>query len=116
MRLRFQADADFNHIIVAAVLRRVPEVDFRSAAEGGLAGLTDAQVLALAAQDGRVLVTHDQSTMPRHFADFISGTRSPGVIVVPQGLAAREVVDALVLIWAATEPEDWTNRISFLPI
>ena len=40
MRIRFQADADLNQSIVAAMLRRLPEADFRSAAHAGLAGFT----------------------------------------------------------------------------
>jgi hypothetical protein len=28
----------------------------------------------------------------------------------------REVVDALILIWAATQSEEWINRIAYLPI
>jgi len=116
MRLRFQADADFNNIIVAAAVRRFPEIDFRGAVLAGLAGLTDAEVLALAAKDGRVLVTHDPTTMPAHFGMFIGSTKSPGVIVVPQSLATRQVVDELALIWAATDAEEWVNRIVYLPI
>ena len=75
MRIRFQADADFNNIIVAAAVRRFPEIDFRGAVLAGLAGLTDAEVLALAAKDGRVLVTHDQTTMLAHFGMFSSDRR-----------------------------------------
>lgn len=116
MRIRFQADADFNHTILTALVRRVSEVDFRGAVLGGLAGLTDAEVLAVAARDGRVLVTHDQTTMPAHFGDFISTATSSGVIVVPQSLAARQVVDELALIWTATDAEEWINRIAYLPI
>jgi len=41
--------------------RRYPEIDFRTATGVGLAGLKDADVLALAARDGRVLITHDLS-------------------------------------------------------
>jgi Domain of unknown function (DUF5615) len=62
MRIRFQADADLNQIIVAAVLRRLPEADFRTATDGGLEGLHDLEVLALAARDGRLLVTSDRQT------------------------------------------------------
>jgi len=116
MPIRFQADADLNQIIVSAVVRRFPEIDFRTATGAGLAGLNDAEVLALAAHDGRVLVTHDQTTMPRFFGEFIRSTPSPGLIVVAQSLAVREVVDALILVWAVTQPEEWTNRIVYLPI
>jgi hypothetical protein len=65
MPSRFQADADLNQIIVSAVVRRVPTIDFKTATATGLAGLEDLEVLAAAARDGRLLVTHDQATMPR---------------------------------------------------
>ena len=41
MLIRFQAAADFNHNILAAVVRRGPEADFRSATAAGLLGLSD---------------------------------------------------------------------------
>jgi hypothetical protein len=110
MPVRFQADADFNQIIVAAVVRRTPEIDFRTATAAGLAGVDDAAVLAIAAQDGRILVTHDQTTMPTHFGEFTRSKTSPGLIVVPQSLAIREAADSLILIWAATGSEEWINQ------
>jgi hypothetical protein len=116
MPIRFQADADLNQVIVSAIVRRVPAIDFRTAASAGLACLSDLQVLALAAADRRVLVTHDQSTMPRHFREFVRSQRSTGVIVVPQHLPVRDAADDLILIWTATEVEEWTDRIAFLPI
>lgn len=78
MALRFQADADLNQIIVSAVLRRVPDIEFKTATAAGLAGLADREVLARAAHEGRILVTHDQTTMPRHFGEFVQEQRSPG--------------------------------------
>lgn len=39
MKVRFQADADFNQNIVRAMRRRVPAVDFQTAREAGLQGL-----------------------------------------------------------------------------
>jgi hypothetical protein len=116
MRIRFQADADLNQIIVAAVLRRLPEADFRSAADAGLAGLHDLDVLALAARDGRVLVSHDQNTMPAHFAEFVSKATSPGLILARQSISVAGVLEDLVLIWSASQAEEWTNRIVFLPL
>jgi hypothetical protein len=74
----FQADADFNQIIVSAVARRYPEIDLRTATVAGLAGLKDAEVLALAGRDTRVLITHDHSTMPRHFRGVHSGDAESG--------------------------------------
>ncbi len=116
MPIRFQADADFNQIIVSAVVRNQQEIDFRTATAAGLAGLQDPEVLALAARDERILVTHDHRTMPRYFGDFIRTSPSPGLLVVPQTLAIRDASDALILIWAVTKPEEWVNRVAYLPV
>ena len=116
MPIRFQADADLNQVIVSAAVRRVPAIDFRTATSAGLAGLKDHDVLAVAARDDRVLVTHDQATMARHFAEFVRSQHSPGVLVVPQHVPVREVADDLILLWTATGPDEWLDRIAFLPI
>jgi len=72
--------------------------------------------LAIAAKEGRLLVTHDRKTIPHHFAKFIASHSSPGVLIVPQKLPIAKVVEDLVLIWAATEAKEWRNRIHSLPL
>jgi hypothetical protein len=116
MTIRFQADADLNQVIVSAVVRREPAIEFRTATAAGLSGVPDSEVLARVAADDRILVTHDQTTMPRHFGEFVQSQPSPGLIVVPQHLPLRQVVDDILLIWTATEAREWVNRIAFLPI
>jgi hypothetical protein len=116
MKVRFQADADLSQIVLLATARREPAIDFQTAVAAGLAGLTDREVLAIAAREGRVLVTHDQRTMPRHFGEFIARETSPGLLVVPQHLSVAAAVEDLLLIWGATEAGEWTNRICFLPL
>ncbi|PYV12090.1 MAG: hypothetical protein DMG23_02270 [Acidobacteria bacterium] len=116
MKIRFQADADFNENIVAGVLRREPQVDFRTALQGGLRGLDDMQALALAAQDGRVLVSHDRKTMPVRFAEFVRSNTSPGLFIVSQKTDLLSAIEGLLLVWAATEPEEWVNKICTIPI
>jgi hypothetical protein len=106
MTIRFQADADFNQTILLGAIRREPGLDFQTAFVGGLAGLADADVLAKAADFGRILVTHDQRTMPGHFAEFAKRRASPGLIVVRQSLAVSAVVDDLLLIHATTEADE----------
>jgi hypothetical protein len=111
VRPRFQADADFNQRIVAATVRREPAIDFRTADEAGLRGLLDPAILAHTAADGRVLVSHDRKTMPRHFGELLSRASSPGVLIFPQYLPIGVVVEELVLIWAATDASEWTDRL-----
>jgi len=116
MKVRFQADADLNRRIVVGVRRREPAIDFRSAREADVAGRGDPEVLSLAAQDGRVLVSHDRRSMPGHFARFIENLTSPGLIIVSQGLDVGEAIEELLLIWAATEAEEWCNAMAFVPL
>ena len=78
--------------------------------------MKDIEVLGIAASEGRILVTHDSRTMPTHFAEFVRSQHSPGVIVVPQSLAVPAAAEDLALIWAATTPEEWANRILYLPL
>ena len=112
--IRFQADADLNRLILRATHRLEPGIDFRTAAAARLAGVADPEVLALAADSGRLLVTHDQKTMPMHFGQFIAERISPGVIIIPQHMPIASAAEGLVLIWAASEAEEWINRIFWL--
>ncbi len=116
MRIRFQADADLNQIIVRATLRLEPAIDFQTATAAALSGLDDRAVLHAAAQDNRILVSHDLRTMPHHFARFIENEESPGLIIVSQKLPVSQVAEELLLIWLASEPEDWLNQIHTLPL
>jgi hypothetical protein len=113
---RFQADADLNQTIVLASLRHEPGIDFQTATAAGLAGLSDLEVLGLAAQAGRILVTHDLKTMPRHFAEFLPRSASPGVLLVPQHLPVSAAAEEIILIWSITEASEWTDRLVFLPL
>ena len=116
MKIRFLADADFNHDVVKGVLRREPGIDFRTGAGGDLRGLSDPEVLALAASEGRILVSHDRKTMPRAFSEFVMATQSPGVFIISQKLDHLAAIEALLLVWAVSETEEWANRICALPL
>jgi hypothetical protein len=73
-------------------------------------------VLGRTADDGRLLVTHDLQTMPRHFAAFITTRQSIGLLLIPQHLPIASAVDDLLLIWSTIEAEEWTNLMWYLPV
>ena len=117
MRPRFQADADLHADIVTGVLRREPTIDFQTAQERLGEAMTDTEVLALSAAEGRVLVSHDVNTLPKHFGHFVAdGQDSPGVFLIPQSLPLSRAIDELVLIWSASEAEEWHNLLVWLPL
>lgn len=115
--IRFMADADLNDAIVGGCRRREPTIDFLSANDANLEGVPDPDVLALAAAEDRILVSHDFQTMPRHFGDLLRARgSSPGLILVPQNMLIGEVIEELLLIWGASGAEEWRDRWQALPL
>jgi hypothetical protein len=115
LKIRFQADADLRQPIITGLKRRELALDFRTAQEANLAGLDDPTVLGMAADEGRLLVSHDVNTMPEHFARFIETQTSSGVILISPQLSYRDAIEGLLRVWITTEAEDWQNVLSFLP-
>lgn len=115
MKVRFQADADLNEKIVKGLLRRQPQIDFKTSTEAGFEGLVDEDVLSKAADEGRVLVTHDRKTMPGHFGEFLANRDSAGVIIVSKKAEIANIIDDLILIWEASDAEEYINAIRSIP-
>jgi hypothetical protein len=117
VKVRFLADADLNKAIVTGALRREPSLDFLTAHAAGLRRMTDLEVLALAAEQRRVLVSHDVGTMPAHFRTFRNaGKYSPGVFLIPQDLNLAMAIDELLVAWQASDAAEWKNRLVWLPL
>ncbi|MBM3786081.1 MAG: hypothetical protein FJW30_17115 [Acidobacteria bacterium] len=116
MSIRFQADNDLKFGIVKAIRRREPTVDFLSAQEAGLDGVPDPVLLDRAAAEGRVLVSHDRRTMIDHFRDHLAaGKASPGLLIVSQGSAIGDVVEAVLYVWALSDPAELLDQAYYLP-
>jgi len=116
LSIRFQADNDLKFGIVKAIRRREPTVDFLSAQEAGLDGVPDPVLLDRAAAEGRVLVSHDRRTMIDHFRDHLAaGKASPGLLIVSQGSAIGDVVEAVLYVWALSDPAELLDQAYYLP-
>jgi predicted nuclease of predicted toxin-antitoxin system len=116
VRIKFLADASLSASIVSGVIREESSIDFLSANAAGLESIPDDEVLAIAARANRILVTHDLKTMPSHFATFLSHAESPGVLLISQRTNVADAIEALLLVWIGSEPEEWVNRICRLPL
>ena len=72
--LRFAVDEDFDNRIVRGLLRLLPTLDIVRAQDSGLLGKPDAAILEWAANERRILLTHDATTMTKHaYARMESG-------------------------------------------
>jgi hypothetical protein len=108
------ADADLNQKIVKAIRRSLPEIDIQTAAEGGVIGVDDFQVLSTGARLGRVIVSHDLSTMPECFSTFIENRTCAGLLLVSQTKRIGAIIDAIYEVWITSQADEWLNRIEYL--
>ena len=72
-------------------------------------------VLETAANENRILISHDRRIMPHHFARFILEQASPGIFIVSQSARISRLIDDIILVWSASDSDEWVNIISELP-
>lgn len=114
--IRFLADANLNEDIVTGCLRYEPSMDFRRARESLAPPTPDLEVLRIAAAESRIVVSHDFRTMPQHFGRFLAQYGdSPGLFLVKLSYPIAPVIAELILIWSASDSEEWRNRIVRIP-
>lgn len=115
--LKFLADEDFNNRILRGLLRRRPDLDIIRIQDTPLAGASDSAILEWAAQHDRILLTHDVSTMTKYAYERLqSGGRIAGIIEVPQSAAIGPIIDDLLLVAAGGAPQEYENRVAYLPL
>lgn len=117
MSLRFLTDEDFIESIVEQLRAKLPDLDIVSVRDVGLARRLDPVILAWAARNGRVVVTHDVSTMTDHAsARLAAGLPLTGLIIVPQRLPIGRAVEDLLYIATEGTESDLANQFYFLPL
>ena len=115
--LSFAADEDFDWDIVRGLRRHLKEVDIATVQVSGLSGCDDPTVLDWAAQEGRVLLSHDMNTMTKHASDRIAGgLPCPGLILVPRDVPLRAVIEELSLICECCDKSELIGRILYIPL
>lgn len=114
--LKLLLDQDFDHRIIRELIKRIPDLDFTTALELGLSRSHDRSLLLAAAEKGRILLSHDEASMPGHYFDLLNrGEQLEGAIIVPRRLALRNAIDELELVIQCTRQEEWTNIYKVLP-
>lgn len=115
--VRWLADENFNNDIIRALLRRNPALDLIRAQDVGRSGVGDPELLEWAANEARIVLTHDATTLTAYaYSRVAAGQPMPGVIEVNQRLSIARVVEDVLLISECSEPTEWENRVIYLPL
>lgn len=115
--MKLLSDEDFNGRIVRGLLRRLPTLDLVRVQDAGLIERHDTEVLAWAAEENRMILTHDFATMIDFAYSRVAGNlKMPGVIAVPQDLAIGEAIDEISMLIEFSLENEWENQIVFVPL
>lgn len=111
------ADENFHGAIITGLRQRLAEIDLLRVQDLGLSGADDRTILIWAAERGRVLLSHDLSTVVRHTYDLMGEMLpAPRVIAVPDYLEiARAIEDVELLLFCSTE-QDWSGGVVYIPL
>lgn len=115
--IRLLADENFNNNIVRALRRRKPDLDIVRVQDVGLSGADDPTVLEWAAEAGRVLLTHDVTTITRYAYERAErGLAMPGVFAAARSAPIASVLEDVLLLAECSRPREWENQIRYLPL
>jgi hypothetical protein len=116
--LRLAADENFNADIVRGLLRRrLTNLDIVRIQDAGLSGADDPAVLDWAAREGRILVTHDISTLVTFaFERVADGRPMPGVFAARSDLSIGSTLDDLLLLAECSLEGECEGQVRYLPL
>ena len=99
------------------LIRRQPDVDIVRVQDVDLAGADDPAVLEWAAAEGRVIVTHDVSTMSEHAYERVAAGRPmPGVFEASLSIPIGRAIEDLLLLVECSLPGEWEGQVVYLPL
>lgn len=117
MSVRLLADEHIARSLIVGLRRLIDGVDIVRVQDVGLRAADDPSILQWAAQQERILVTHDARTVPDFAYERVAaGLPMPGVFVVGTRLPIGAAIAELSLVVSASDATDWMNRVVYLPL
>ncbi|MCC7209551.1 MAG: DUF5615 family PIN-like protein [Anaerolineae bacterium] len=115
--MRFLADENFNGRLLSRLRTLMPELDVLRVQDTDKAESSDPEILAWAAEQGRILLTHDVQTMAGYAYERVKeDLPMPGIIEVRITKGLTDTADELALMIGASTPSDFEKQVRFLPL
>jgi hypothetical protein len=115
--LRLLADENFNGDIYRGLLRHQPDLDLVRVQDVGLAASSDPEILAWAAENDRIVLTHDVATMAAYGNERVTaGEDMPGAFIVSDHLPIGVAIQEILLMAACSEHAEWRGLVVHVPL
>lgn len=115
--IKLVTDENFTEPIIRRLRQQSSNFDIVRVQDVGLRTSDDPTILEWAANNNRIVLTHDIATMPDFAYDRVyKGLPMPGMLAVPKTAVFSEVIESLLLIAEDSNEDDWKDRVTFLPL
>ncbi|MBC8180355.1 DUF5615 family PIN-like protein [candidate division KSB1 bacterium] len=115
--LTFAADENFNNNIIRGLLRRRSDLDIVRVQDVGLSGADDQTILEWAAQEGRILLTHDVRTITGFAYERVKFQQSmPGVFEISREISVGIAIEDILLLAECSLEGEWEGQVRYLPL
>jgi predicted nuclease of predicted toxin-antitoxin system len=108
--LRLASDADFNGDVLRGLFQRRPDLNLIRVQDVGLRTADDENILEWAAIGGRILLTHDRTTLPNFAYERVKvGRPMPGVFVMRNKQPLGNLIDEILLVALCSDQDEWKD-------
>jgi len=115
--IKLVSDENFDGDMLRGLLRRLPELDVVRVQDAGLAETPDPIILAWAASEQRIVLTHDRESVPGFaYARVNAGEPMPGVFLVSDHMPKGQAIDQLLLAIQCLNPDDCKDQVHHFPL
>ena len=115
--LRFAADENFNNDILRGLGRRNSNLDIVRVQDVGLSGTDDPTILEWAAEENRILLTHDVATMTHFAYERVRAEQPiPGVFEIKRHLPVGVAIEDILLLAEGSLKGEWEGQVVHLPL
>lgn len=117
--IKYLLDEHVNPRLRKALKRLAPDIVVWRLGDPGAPPLStlDPEILFWCEDHGFSLVTNNRESMPVHLREHLAaGRRVPGIFTLNPSMTISETADELVLIWGASEAEEYMDQLNYLPL
>jgi predicted nuclease of predicted toxin-antitoxin system len=115
--LQLVSDHDFHERIIRGLFRQLPELDLVRAREEELDQARDPELLAWAAENERIVLSHDRQTLVGYAHDRVArGLPMRGVFIVPNNPHVGRAIGALLIYIMCSAQDEWDNQVEYIKV
>lgn len=116
--IRYLVDENTLHAIGDQLRRRQPNIVILTVGDdlGPPRGSSDPAILLWLERQEYCLITRNRHSIPEHLRHHLAaGHHVPGIFTLRPRAPVGQIIDALLLIWGASQPGEYTDQVVYIP-